>query len=902
MSTSWDQVLGNPEYRALSPDEQNNARQQYFNDVVAPHVPSEHINDARQQFEAYHASKSPYEEKAMKDMAVQAQSMDPLAAVTGYGANLVSMVPGLKEAGSGLAAAAGYGDGDSFSDRYNNLEKAQQAMREAGVQLHPVATRAGQGIAFLESAAALPVAEAKNLDLLQKMAMGFKTGAGYGAAYGAGDANSFASDENAMKERLGSAVTGAEMGAVGGAAIPAAIEYAPQAYSGAKEAYSGVKKILADPKTGDVVDQWLKTNLPSAQKSAAKAAANKVVDPKDLRETNMFPMSSGQITQNPELQRLEADYASGAMGPQAQQAANEFRASQNQALHDHLSGLGSVREGGHPVDSIAIVSGTIKGNAKLAKKAVDDAYERARILASNNPNSVSNGIVLAPRDLQENLMPKITEVAKEYTIDAGATPKAHAIMNRLVNETEGQGNKGWVDLTSLEGWRKAATKMAFNTTDAAEKSAIRRMISTYDDYMSGAAERMTGQTGEAINAFKEAVGTRRQYGNMFEGNDVLESIVDGTKSIDDIARDFVGSASTASKQGMLDDYSALIRASGAQAPLVRGQLQNAFAQKIYNRVADGKLANSNIDAISPAKLKTELENMFVNQKELATALYGEEAVAQANAAIKELNLITSKQSNVGNASNSGYTLDRLQRMANASGFLSHIPGYKWTADIGKSALSAIRNGKYGTEAAQSFTGRIPKSMESKVPKITITRPSQWKGKASGGRAYAQGGSVNTSPTEAQKAAGNYKKDHIKIYGLNIAIENPKGSERSGTDKNGKSWSVEMPHHYGYIKGTVGADKDHVDCYVGDKLGSPKVFVVDQKHSDSGKFDEHKCMLGFMDAESAIKAYIKAFSDKKGHLRIGKVTPMTIEQFKKWLDHGDTTKPVPSHSHSREMRA
>jgi hypothetical protein len=55
--------------------------------------------------------------------------------------------------------------------------------------------------------------------------------------------------------------------------------------------------------------------------------------------------------------------------------------------------------------------------------------------------------------------------------------------------------------------------------------------------------------------------------------------------------------------------------------------------------------------------------------------------------------------------------------------------------------------------------------------------------------------VETSPSEAQKKAGNYKMGHVKVGAFDITIENPKGSERSGTDANGKKWSVKMNNAY-----------------------------------------------------------------------------------------------------------
>lgn len=148
--------------------------------------------------------------------------------------------------------------------------------------------------------------------------------------------------------------------------------------------------------------------------------------------------------------------------------------------------------------------------------------------------------------------------------------------------------------------------------------------------------------------------------------------------------------------------------------------------------------------------------------------------------------------------------------------------------------------------------------------------------------------VETNPSEAQKDAGNYKKGHVSIQGLDIAIENPKGSERSGIDENGNRWSVTMVNHYGYIKRTEGADGDHVDVFIGEKPESDKVFIVDQINQENGSFDEHKVMLGFTNQIQALNAYRSNYS--KGW-KAGKVRQLTMDEFKQWLEHGDTTKPV-----------
>ena len=143
------------------------------------------------------------------------------------------------------------------------------------------------------------------------------------------------------------------------------------------------------------------------------------------------------------------------------------------------------------------------------------------------------------------------------------------------------------------------------------------------------------------------------------------------------------------------------------------------------------------------------------------------------------------------------------------------------------------------------------------------------------------------PTESQKEAGNYKKAHVRLHGLDIAIENPKGSMRRGTDKSGKAWESEMQAHYGYVKRTTGADGDQVDVFIGDNPDSDKVFVIDQYHPD-GTFDEHKVVMGAGSMLEAKSLYKRNY--QKGW-KVGPTTAMSMDEFKGWLRDGDTTKPL-----------
>ena len=157
-----------------------------------------------------------------------------------------------------------------------------------------------------------------------------------------------------------------------------------------------------------------------------------------------------------------------------------------------------------------------------------------------------------------------------------------------------------------------------------------------------------------------------------------------------------------------------------------------------------------------------------------------------------------------------------------------------------------------------------------------------------------------NPTEGQKEAGNYKKGHVKIDGFDISIENPKGSERKGTDAQGKPWSVTMNNTYGYIRRTEGVDGDHIDVFLSDNLAdwNGTVFVVDQVNTD-GTFDEHKVMYGFNTAEEAKAAYMANYSE--GWQGFGNITGVSKEEFKKWIDSSHRkTKPFAEYKNVKSV--
>lgn len=165
--------------------------------------------------------------------------------------------------------------------------------------------------------------------------------------------------------------------------------------------------------------------------------------------------------------------------------------------------------------------------------------------------------------------------------------------------------------------------------------------------------------------------------------------------------------------------------------------------------------------------------------------------------------------------------------------------------------------------------------------------------------------VNTEPTEAQKEAGNYKKGHVQVGTFDITIEQPQGSVRKGTDANGKQWESKMHNTYGYIRGTIGVDGDHIDVFLSNDIdgwNGRKVFVVDQYNPD-GSFDEHKVMLGFNDADEAKSDYLANYEDGWEKGRRIDVTAVNLEDFEKWMGSSKRkTKPFSEYKNVKSESA
>lgn len=157
------------------------------------------------------------------------------------------------------------------------------------------------------------------------------------------------------------------------------------------------------------------------------------------------------------------------------------------------------------------------------------------------------------------------------------------------------------------------------------------------------------------------------------------------------------------------------------------------------------------------------------------------------------------------------------------------------------------------------------------------------------RTSSYGPNRHRQPTPGMQKAGNYKLGRTSIRGIQISIEQPRGSVRRGTKPNGSSWESRLAAHYGYLTGTTGADGDGIDCFLGPWPEAQYVYCINQAEPGKGTFDEHKLMLGFMDEDHAKRAYIASYD--KGWSGFRSIVRLTYRQLRWWLLNGNTNRAL-----------
>ena len=129
-----------------------------------------------------------------------------------------------------------------------------------------------------------------------------------------------------------------------------------------------------------------------------------------------------------------------------------------------------------------------------------------------------------------------------------------------------------------------------------------------------------------------------------------------------------------------------------------------------------------------------------------------------------------------------------------------------------------------------------------------------------------------------------RKGHINFQGLDISVENPTGTVRSGIAPNGQPWETTMDADYGYIHGTNGMDDEDIDVFVGPEKDAQSAYIITiMKPPSFENVDEQKVMLGYNTGAEAKSAFLRHYDSPRF---FGSMTAMTMTDFKKKVKESD----------------
>lgn len=137
---------------------------------------------------------------------------------------------------------------------------------------------------------------------------------------------------------------------------------------------------------------------------------------------------------------------------------------------------------------------------------------------------------------------------------------------------------------------------------------------------------------------------------------------------------------------------------------------------------------------------------------------------------------------------------------------------------------------------------------------------------------------NPVERRVNKVGGRKLADRIEWGGLNISIEHRPGDLRQWGPRADQV--TRMRHAYGYVRGSVGADGEHHDVFVGTGTpeDSPHVYIFDTLKSPGyTELDEQKTMLGFPSQKAARRALDMHYTDAER--RIGRCRSMPLPVFR-----------------------
>lgn len=278
------------------------------------------------------------------------------------------------------------------------------------------------------------------------------------------------------------------------------------------EAQAAIQAMNIDPTA--LSQAWVAQFQKTANRTLLPDEAARLSDLTTLPEP--IPYSRGDITRLPSDQMTEDLMRKGAFGEWAQRRFNTLRAGQNTALGANADAIGSQIAGGALGESGsggALASYTLTRLRDAMKARTDALYTAARA-SEHGGIDIATGRGLAFDLGNGRRVPDLIAHA----------PRAQAMLAEFQDLLTRAG-EGEVTIRAMMDWRRRLTTLASATRDDADAMALGDIRRTFDEKIQQMVDAsMLSGDAASVQRWMDAIGSRREMGRLFEGDDLIERL------------------------------------------------------------------------------------------------------------------------------------------------------------------------------------------------------------------------------------------------------------------------------------------------------------------------------------------------------------------------------------------
>lgn len=366
-------------------------------------------------------------------------------------------------------------------------------------------------------------------------------------------------------------------------------------------------------------------------------------------------LSKGDLTRDVSQQGFEDAALKGAYGERAKNEMTAMRAEQQDQLRANVGQIGSRLSGGQslaPGEGATNAMMATQKSAKQLRRAVDSAYESAKTIGNAGLNADHVGATAS------NM---VETIGADF--DIAALPKTQKAINDL-NEIATKG--GPIDIKALENWRTRVVN-AGRGDFGPEGVALTRVKKSYDEMIQEALDHdlMTGDPA-TIAQWQQARALRKDFGDMFESNKIIERMVRNKVEPDQAVNYLFGAGRLGYAKQSAEAAAQLKKILGADNPAWKGLKEEAFTRMM--RDAQGPLDANLVPTINGTAFAKNLNDAMIQSPTLMRTLFDKEELGLLQQFKETALRATNRVPGAVNSSGTAYALSRIvQNMFGAGG-------------------------------------------------------------------------------------------------------------------------------------------------------------------------------------------------------------------------------------------